>query len=162
MRNFFAPCPAPSCFEGRVPIFSPPGTKMWANNETKTHTKKIANKPAAKSCAEAAFCKGDPAPRASLRTKLLPAKLKCKVLSLKNNPWKAVQKHVPVARWAQCLKCEKVKCNSYSGPNQIALNSNWFSNFVVAFFGFRFWIGNQFLAQVATKMFLRPFKKISK
>ena len=55
-------------------IISNQGAKV--DKKTKKTHKKIANEPWAKSCAEAAFCKGVPAPRASLRKKLLPALFK--------------------------------------------------------------------------------------
>ena len=131
LRNYFAPCPGPSCFEGRGANIFATRTQNVVKQRNKNANKKIANEPVAKSCAEAAFCKGDPAPRASLSKKLLPAKLKWKVLSSNNNPWKAVGKHVPVARWAQCLKCEALQCSSFSWRK-----SN-FQNFDLIFTCFR-------------------------
>ena len=63
-------------------VFECPGHNNFENrcqkieNQWEKRTQKIRERAGGNSCGEAAFCKGDPAPRASLRKKLLRPTIK--------------------------------------------------------------------------------------
>jgi len=100
---------------------SNPGGQIISNPETKTNqkpikkrTQKNRERAGGESCVEAAFCKGDPAPRASLRKKLLRANLKNNCFALKTHSGAAVFGHVLHTSWLRVFKWSKHCCGTCS------------------------------------------------
>ena len=102
-----------SQFNGMGQIISNPKAKTLKNQEKK-RTQKNRERAGGKSCGEAAFCKGDSAPRASLRKKLLPANLKNEFFALSTHSGAAVFGHVLHPNWLRVFKCSERCCGACS------------------------------------------------